>query len=195
MTSTNHAASFSTLRTAMARVRSVLPVAPVPAYPEPAAEPRQAWLRRLDRIRAALEQGRADLLSDGWTSGAWFSVADGERRTRLASTAESSALLRPSVSVRGACLVGTLLRRCEDPDRATSVADVWGCVDELVEALHEQAGHVALPPGRCYPPAERHTRLRLLTAWNDRAGRSVDDVVELVDRAIGRTIVGACRVG
>lgn len=187
--------SFATLRAAVARVRSVLPVAPAPAYAEPAAEPRQAWLRRLDRVRAALEQARADLLHDGWTSGAWFSVVDGEGRIRLANTAESSALLRPGASVRGACLVGTLLRRCDDPDRATSVADVWGCVDELVEALHEQAGHVAFPSGHCYPPAERHSRLRLLTAWNDRAGRNVDEVVELVDRAIGRTIVGACRVG
>ena len=195
MTSTGQAAAFSsTLRAAVARVRSRLPIPCPPAYVEPAGAPWQERLRRLDRIRAALEQGRFDLLRDGWTRGGWFSVADAAGRARPTSTAEAFAVLGSGAPVRGACLVGALLRQAGDPDRATSVADVWGCVDELVEALHEQAGYTGFPPGRCYPPTERRTRLRTLTAWNDTSGRTRAEVVGLLDRAIGRTIVGACQV-
>ena len=194
MASTRQAPVLCTLRAAVTRAWSALSVSPAPAYAEPVADPRQAWLRRLDRIRAALEQGRIDLEHDGWIGGAWFGIADQQGGVRPVSTTEAFALLSPGASVNGACLVGTLLRRSADPDRATSVADVWGCVDELVEAVHEQAGHHAFPPGRCYAPAQRRARLQILTAWNDAPGRTQSEVLGLVDRAIGRTIVGACRV-
>ena len=51
-----------------------------------AGRPGVAWLRRLDRVRAALEQARTDLVEQGWTQGAWFSVdvAGTVRTTRLA---------------------------------------------------------------------------------------------------------------
>ena len=67
--------------------------------------------------------------------------------------------------------------------------------DELVEAVHERMGHTAYPPGWCHPPEHRHARLRVLTGWNDARGRTREDVVALLDHAIGRTIVGACRTG
>jgi hypothetical protein len=34
-----------------------------------------------------------------------------------------------------------------------------------------------------------------LTAWNDEPGRRFEEVLDLVDRAISRTIVGACSPG
>lgn len=193
MTTTSRATPVQALRTVLYRVRAVLPVASAPHYVEPRTDPRVDWLRRLDRVRSTLEQARADLFASGWTSGAWFTVATADGGTRAASPAESLRLTRPGASVSGACLVGTMLQRADDPDRATSHADVWACVDELVEALHERMDHPAYPPGWSHPPAQRYARLRVLTAWNDAPGRTQDEVVALLDHTIGRTIVGACR--
>ncbi|MBB3329137.1 hypothetical protein FHX39_004135, partial [Friedmanniella antarctica] len=131
----------------------------------------------------------------GWTQRAWFSVSSdgGAGTTRLASVAESFDLVRPTSSVSGACLVGALLRRAEDPDRATTHADVWGAVDELYEALHERMGHTFLPPGRVDSHARRHAKLGVLTAWNDDRRTRREDVLDVLDRAVSRTLVGACR--
>ena len=68
---------------------------------------------------------------------------------------------------------------------------MWRATDELREAMHERLGHDALPPGRAYPMTQRRARLRSLTAWNDAPGRTEADVLDLIDRAISRTIVGA----
>ena len=87
--------------------------------------------------------------------------------------------------------MGHLLRVAEDPDTPQSVTDVWGAINELYEAMHERMGHRSLPPGRAYPHAVRLARLRALTAWNDAPGRTREDVLNLVDRAISRTILAA----
>ena len=191
MTTTRRADPAQALRALISQVRAALPVAPAPHYVDPQIDPEVGWQRRLDRIRSALEQARSDLAGDGWVSGAWFAVATASG-SRPATTAESFALVRPGSTVAGACLVGTLLRRAADPDRATSYDDVWGCVDELYEAVHESMGHTSFPPGRCYPRTVQHARLRGVTAWNDTPGRTHAEVLDLVDRAVSRTLVGAC---
>lgn len=195
MTTTPRTRPVEALRAAVSRVRAALPVAAPPSYVEPQDDPRVAWQRRLDRVRAALEQARADLVAQGWTQGAWFSVGpDGPAgTTRLAGVAESFGLVRPTSTVSGACLVGALLRRAEDPDRATTHTDVWGAVDELYEALHERMGHHSLPPGRVDAAGRRHAKLGVLTAWNDDPRTRREDVLDLLDRAVSRTVVGACR--
>jgi len=186
-------APVGAIRTVLTRVWTSWRTPVVPDYsPAPPPTPREQWLWRLDRVRNALEQTRTALSEQGWTSGAWFSVQDDAGETRLASTAEAFALRDPRREVQGACLVGTMLRLAEDPDTVASVEDVWGCVDELYEAMHEQAGHASFPPGRLYPHVQRRSHLRGLTAWNDTPGRSREQVLDLVDRAIARTLVGAC---
>ena len=112
---------------------------------------------------------------------------------RTAGSIEAFGLLGARAGVVNACLVGTLLQMAEDPDQVPTVADVWGCVDELYEAMHEQLGHVSFPPGRAYPMDERRSRLRGLTAWNDAPGRTREQVLDVVDRAVARTIVASCR--
>ncbi len=196
MTTTHRAGPAEAIRAALSKVRATLPVAPPPSYVEPQDDPTVAWRRRLDRVRAALEQARSDLVEQGWTQRAWFSVssAGAAGTTRLATAAESFDLVRPTSTVSGACLVGALLRRAEDPDRATTHADVWGAVDELYEALHERMGHTSLPPGRVDSHARRHAKLGVLTAWNDDPRTRREDVLDLVDRAVSRTLVGACDV-
>ena len=192
MTTTDRTRPVEALRAAVSRLRAALPVAAPPSYVEPQDDPRVAWQRRLDRVRAALEQARTDLVEQGWTQRAWFSVGADGGTTRLASPAESFDLVRPTSTVSGACLVGAMLRRAEDPDRATTHADVWGAVDELYEALHERMGHTSLPPGRVDSRARRHAKLGVLTAWNDDARTRREDVLDLLDRAVSRTLVGAC---
>ena len=196
MTTTQRTRPVEAFRAALSKLRAALPVATPPSYVEPQDDPRVAWQRRLDRVRAALEQARTDLVEQGWTQRAWFSfepAGAAAGTTRLASAAESFDLVRPTSAVSGACLVGTLLRRAEDPDRATTHADVWGAVDELYEALHERMGHTSLPPGRVDSHARRHAKLGVLTAWNDDARTRREDVLDLLDRAVSRTLVGACR--
>jgi hypothetical protein len=161
--------------------------------PSPTLTPRQDWLRRLDRIRNLLEQTRAALVAHGWTSGAWFSVPVAGGGMRQVGAAEAQGLLASGSSAIGqGCLVGTMLRLVEDPDTAPSVSDAWGCVDELYEAMHERMGHDSFPPGRCYSHDQRRAHLQALTAWNDAAGRRVEDVLDLIDRAVSRTMLAAC---
>ena len=193
MTTSERARPAEALRAVLARVRATLPVPPAPAYVEPAADPDLGWRRRLDRVRAALEQARVDLVSQGWTQGTCFSVDAGAGATRPASRTEAFVLVRPTAPVSGACLVGALLRRAEDPDRATTHADVWGAVDELYEALHERMGHSSEPPGRVDSLEARHAKLQVLTSWNDDPRTRREDVLDLLDRAVSRTVVGACR--
>lgn len=193
MTTSQRARPAEALRAAWSRVRAALPVAPVPSYVAPQDDPGVAWQRRLDRVRGALEQARDDLVEQGWTQRAWFSVAADGGATRRASPTEAFALVRPTGAVAGACVVGALLRRAEDPDRATTHDDVWGAVDELYEALHERMGHDSLPPGRVDARQRRHAKLQVLTAWNDAGTTTRADVLDLLDRAVSRTVVGACR--
>jgi hypothetical protein len=166
----------------------------VPDYyvAEPNRTPRDLWLWRLDRIRDTLEQARAVLDQQGWTSGAWFTVQQPSGQPRRVSAAEAFDLRDPRRDVVSSCLVGTLVRLADDPDRAVSVPDAWGCVDELYEAMHERLGHHSFPPGRSYPHEQRRAHLRALTAWNDSPGRTREQVLDLVDRAIARTIVAPC---
>ncbi|MCW2802558.1 MAG: hypothetical protein JWN06_775 [Propionibacteriaceae bacterium] len=168
----------------------------IPAIPDygfiPDGDVRELWLRRLDRVRDTLEQARTVIERDGWTSGGWFTVRAPSGGVRVAAPLEAYALRDARSRVVSACLVGTLLRLADDPDAATSVRDVWGSVDELYEAMHEQLGHASLPPGRVYSANDRRTRLQGVTAWNDAPGRTRDQVLDLLDRAVSRTIVAAC---
>lgn len=177
------------------RARTRLWPTEVPDHPPaPPITHEQVRLRRLDRVRDLLEQTRADLLEHGWTSGGWFSVAASSGTVRSVSSREAYDLLGPGSPVAGACLVGAMLRLVENPDTAPSVGDAWACVDELHEAIHERLGHDSFPPGRSYSHEQRRAHLRTVTAWNDEPGRRLDDVLDVIDRAVARTIVAACRV-
>lgn len=153
---------------------------------------REQWLRQLTRVRDLLEETRTIVAAGGWCGGgAWFTVRQPDGTVRAASLSESFALREPGAPVAGGCLVGIMIRLADDPDRVPTVADVWRATDELREAMHERLGHDAYPPGRSYPMTQRRARLRSLTAWNDAPDRTQADVLDLIDRAISRTIVGS----
>lgn len=146
----------------------------------------------LERTRLLLEQTREVVADGGWCGGgSWFVLRQPDGSTRPATLEESFALRSPTAPVAGACLVGIMIRLADDPDLVPTVDDVWRATDELYEAMQERCGHESLPPGRAYPLSERRGRLRGLTAWNDEPQRTRADVLDLIDRAITRTIVGA----
>lgn len=191
--STSEQQTSSAWRVLFDRARTVLWPPHTPDHvPTPTLTPREDWLRRLDRIRDLLEQTRTALVLHGWTSGAWFSVARPEGGVRHVGPAEAYDLLSSRSAVGEGCLVGTMLRLVENPDTVPSVADAWGCVDELYEAMHERMGHQSFAPGRAYSHEQRRAHLRALTAWNDESGRRVEDVLDLIDRAVSRTVLAAC---
>lgn len=163
-----------------------------PDYPEAPVDGREPWLLQLARTRELLELTRQVVVAGGWTGGgAWFTVCGTDGAVRPATLAESLALRSPEAPVQGACLVAIMVRLADDPDRVPTVDDVWHATDELHEAMHELAGHASARPGLAYPITRRREHLRSLTAWNDEPARSSDEVVNLLDRAIARTILGA----
>ncbi len=196
MEDTDRQAPATGWRALWLRVREVMSPQAYEAAPDYGPDAPQAareqWLRELTRVRDLLEQTRSVVAAGGWCGGgAWFTVRRADGTVRPATLAESFALRAPGAPVAGSCLVGIMIRLADDPDRVPSVADVWRATDELREAMHERVGHDAFPPGRSYPMAQRRARLRSLTAWNDAPDRTEADVLDLVDRAISRTIVGA----
>ena len=135
-------------------------------------------LGQLNGQLAVLEGARAELEA-GWVQGGWWSVtsADGDQRLVTGDAGGSPA------HVDGACLVGALAR-------AGSSSDVGRAVDAVYDALwasRGQPGPGGLPP--VPPPEVRQARVRTLTQWNDRAGRTREEVLALVDRAISATIM------
>ncbi|GAA3706629.1 hypothetical protein GCM10022204_25580 [Microlunatus aurantiacus] len=198
MVDTDRRPTATSWRALLLRVREALtPEAyeRAPDYgPDAPDSDREAWLRQLGRVRDLLEETRAVVAAGGWCGGgAWFTVREPNGTVRAASLAESFALRSPRAQVAGGCLVGIMIRLADDPDRVPTTADVWRATDELREAMHERLGHDSYPPGRAYPMTQRRARLRSLTAWNDAPERTQADVLDLVDRAISRTIVGAVR--
>lgn len=182
----------SALRTVLDRAWTALRPPPAPDYCTPAGpDARQLRWRKLDRARDLLERAHTVIARDGWTSGAWFTVSGPSGDPRLVHGLEALGYRAGAAPVLSACLVGTLVRLADDPDGGSRAADAWVCVDELYEAMHEQLGHASRPAGRSYSPTERHSRLRAVTAWNDAPGRTREQVLDLLDRAVSRTIFAA----
>ena len=143
--------------------------------PPPSAE---LILDQLNRQLAVLEEARAEL-EVGWVQGGWWSVssADGELRLLNGLAAAGG---HPG-HVEGACLVGALVRGGPDGGRA---------VDAVYDALWASRGQptpAGLPPVPA--PEVRMARVRMLTQWNDQAGRTHEEVLTVVDRAISATIM------
>jgi hypothetical protein len=136
-------------------------------------------LAQLNGQLAVLEGARAEL-EVGWVQGGWWSVssADGGHRLVTGDAGGSPA------HVDGSCLVGALARAGSSSDVGRAVDAVydtlWGSRDQLTLAG-------GLPP--VPSPEVRRARVRTLTQWNDRAERTQEEVLAVVDRAISATIM------
>jgi hypothetical protein len=144
--------------------------------PPPSAE---LILAQLNGQLAVLERARAELEA-GWVQGGWWSVtsADGDRQLVTGDAGGSPA------HIDGACLVGALARGGPYAGRA---------VDAVYDALWASRGQASqAAPGGLPPvpaPEIRLARVRMLTQWNDRAERTQEEVLAVVDRAISATIM------
>jgi hypothetical protein len=141
--------------------------------PPPSAE---LILAQLTGQLAVLEGARAELEA-GWVQGGWWSVTSADGDHRLVT---GDAGGRPA-HVDGSCLVGALARGGPYVGRAA---------DAVYDALWASRGQAA--PGGLPPvpaPEVRQARVRMLTQWNDQAGRTREEVLAVVDRAISATIM------
>jgi hypothetical protein len=136
-------------------------------------------LAQLNGQLAVLEGARAEL-EVGWIQGGWWSVssADGGHRLVTGDAGGSPA------HVGGSCLVGALAR-------AGSSSDVGRAVDAVYDALWGSRDQLTLAGGLPPVPSPevRRARVRTLTRWNDRAERTQEEVLAVVDRAISATIM------
>ena len=141
-------------------------------------------LRTLDGARMLLERARA-MVADGWVQDAFYVVRDRHGRSRPVSP--FGLLLLKRADVVGACLVGAV-------SHATAAVDRRGGrraqAAAAVDALH--AVLVGGPAETPYPET-RAARVRELARWNDEPGRTREEVLELMDRAVSRTIYSAVR--
>jgi hypothetical protein len=145
-------------------------------------------LAQLNGQLAVLE-GARDELELGWVQGGWWTVSPGDGGPG-GTTGNAAAGGHPD-QVDGVCLVGALVRA--GSHRPDAASDVGRAVDAVYDALWSSRGQPEAPL-RCGlppvpPPEVRLARVRTLTQWNDRAGRTRAEVLAVVDSAISATIM------
>ena len=137
---------------------------------------RSARLAELHGLRALVLVAR-DLVRAGWLQGAWaaYPIEDGGTRLVVSSRDLAPGLDEPV----GLCLVGALVSAGGGPAAARE-QPVQRALDLTWHALH---GDPSAPVRWCPSPPERAAHVRELTRWNDAAGRTATDVLDLLDRA------------
>jgi hypothetical protein len=170
-----------------------------------ASAPPRRWFRRVRPVgtpgdaeadrqrvladaRALLERAR-ELVAAGWVQDAFYVVRD--RRGRPQPVSPLGLVLLTRGDVVGACLVGAVAHAATGLDRRARRAPAAYAVDALSATLAEREGR-APAPGTGHP-AERAARVRELARWNDEPARQRAEVLDLLDRAVARTILAAVR--
>lgn len=175
--------------------------------------PPEAVLDQLNRQLAVLAGARTELEA-GWIQGGWWAVgsADGRRLVTGLEIGPLAAAGRPD-RVDGVCLVGALIRAGTGSTGGTGGdggdSGTGRAVDAVYEALWASRGQETttppaelserrppaspLPPSAALPPvpppAVRLARVRTITQWNDRPGRTKAEALTVVDHAISATIM------
>jgi hypothetical protein len=155
-----------------------------PTRPDPELE----RVRRLEGAGALLERARV-LVRDGWVQDSFYLIRGRHGEARPVSP--FGLLLLTRTDVVGACLVGAVAHASSAVDRVDRRGQAALAVDTLWQVLAED-GEVAGPDDMTHPAA-RAGRVRELARWNDEPGRSRDEVLGLIDRAVSRTILHAVR--
>lgn len=160
--------------------------------------PRQSMdeVRRssLEQLLASLEAARG-MLEAGWAQGGWWSVPrDGGQRMLV--TGLAAGVSRPE-PVSAVCLVGALVRAGSGPGPDAG-SEVGRAIGAVYDALWESRGQRAAQPGpgllAVSSPQVRLAQIQTLTRWNDATGRTSDEVLAILDRAIARTILSLAAV-
>jgi hypothetical protein len=161
------------------------PIIPFGHYPRDADRPG-----RFERARAVLEDARS-LIERGWLQHGWYLVERPPPRSLLARMRQVDHT--PGIDdVRQACLVAAVAVAAHGGGRPDVLADAGPAVDLLWDALWEDRGQAGpAAGGRAAAPPVRIARMRELVRWNDVAGRTREEVLGLLDRAISRCILAA----
>jgi len=177
-----------------------------PSFPGPSADEYQR--ATLEQLLARLESAREELAA-GRVQDGWWSVPSGGGRQVLASGLAAGA--SRSGPVGAVCLVGALARAGsrqrpggqdpggQDPGgRHPRGADernsgISRAIDAVYDALWESRGQSAAHAGPGLPPLPspqvRLAQVQALTRWNDAEGRTGDEVLAVLDRAISHTML------
>lgn len=136
--------------------------------------------QRRDDALAVLDAARM-VVQRGWVQRRWYVLqAPGGRRRSFGPT---SLTRLDHTQVVQACVVGAVLhaawQQSSDPEHANPA------IDALWQTLR-QRGSAIEPVGPVSSPPVRAARVRDLTTWNDQRGRTQEDVVQLLDRAVTR---------
>jgi len=146
-------------------------------------------LAQLNRQLAVLEGARAELEA-GWVQGGWWAVSSADGGPPILAAGYAAAGDSPD-RVEGVCLIGALMHA--GSRRPGAAPEVGRTVDAVYDALWSSRGQPGAPPPGGLPPVPppdvRQARVRMLTQWNDRAGRTQAEVLAVVDRAISATIM------
>jgi hypothetical protein len=177
-----------------------------PSFPGQSADEYQR--ATLEQLLARLEAAREELTA-GWVQDGWWSVPSGGGRQVLASGL--AAGVSRSGPVGAVCLVGALVRagsrqrpggqdpggqdpggrRPRGPDEQSS--ETSRAIDAVYDALWESRGQPAAHAGPGLPPLPspqvRLAQVQALTRWNDAEGRTGDEVLAVLDRAISHTML------
>lgn len=153
---------------------------PALAAPPP-LDVQHAWL---EQVLALLEAAHTEL-SAGWVQGGWWSPDGGRHTVRNGLAAGASA----GGPVSASCVVGALIRA---GSRQGGEAETGRAIDAVYDALWESRGQPATTSGpgllMVSSPQVRQARVQALTRWNDAQGRTGDEVLGVLDRAIARVI-------
>lgn len=142
----------------------------------------------LERLLALLEAARAKV-SAGWVQDGWWSTPSGDGR-QLVLTGLAAGVSAPE-TVGAVCLVGALIRAGSGSGQGGD-SEAGRAIDAVYDALWESRGQATATPGpgllMVSSPQVRQARTRALTGWNDAPGRTRDEVLAVLDRAIARVM-------
>jgi len=142
---------------------------------------------RYDRpadVLAVLQHARA-IVEAGWVQNRW--VAD--RPAQPAPEPRPAAgPVATAVAVPSACLVAAVALAVRDRDPRADLAVATGPALAAVWDAVQDDGRLRPATGRAAPHEVRVARMRELARWNDRPGRTRDDVVAVLDGAAARVV-------
>jgi hypothetical protein len=149
---------------------------------------RTVYSRRRDPAASSAERtlavlvGARALIERGWVQGGWYVLEAPDGRRRFVGA--GSLTRRSFGEIVQSCLVGAVV---ESARWHTSERGAAGpAIDTLWHQLGELAGGPPPVDPRTPIPVLRSRQVGDLTTWNDRRGRSREDVLRLLDAAIAR---------
>lgn len=149
------------------------------------AERERAFRARVDAARSVISTA-VDVVADGWIQNAWYQVRDETDTVRTVTAGKLELLERGPVVA--SCLVGALVHAAGGRYAARGQA-TGDSLDLVWHAAFAEGQRFGV--GFCPPPSIRSVRVLDLTRWNDRPGRCIGQVLELLDAADDLAIVEA----